>query len=256
MPIGRKGTFLLVVGLLVVVAVLAAILLRPYAVRVPLESAPTGSVVDHATYYDIDASYPTVTPLADSVGREADRAAITQMRSYVDEAVAEFKQEGNFDHLTPEDIHLMGFDQGRKETLRISYFSASSTPTVSYIFNLYVDTLGAHGNSTFHTFTYDLKSGAALGLEDLFVAHADYLGTLSRLSSARLPDILGNDSYDTSMVDMGTAPIEANFENFFLDGTSLVLLFPPYAVAPYSAGSQTLAIPVSELRTLLKPTYQ
>ena len=147
----------------------------------------------------------------------------------------------------------MGFDKGRKETLQITYLIASSAHTVSYIFTIYEDTLGAHGNTFFHTFTFDTGTGASLSLADIF--SSSYLDTLSSISRTKLPSVIGDDA-DPAFINNGTTPDEKNFENFFFDNRDFVVLFAPYQVAAYADGPQTLRIPLSELSSILKPEYR
>lgn len=230
--------------------------LRPGAIETPFNprgDAPNeqGRVDEHAAYYDVAATYPTETPLSERAGR----AAVDTMRSFINSTIAQFKIDGNFSNLTEEDIVMLGYVDGRKQTLQIGYVSAASPHTVSYVFTIYTDSLGAHGNTDFKTFTFDSQTGALLGLSDLFTSSAPHLERLSRISRERLAESLEVPTDDLMLVT-GTEQTVANFSHFFLDDTSLVLLFPPYAVAPYAAGSQTLAIPRSELAALLRPEYQ
>ena len=214
-----------------------------------------GAYTDHGQYYDIAANYPTTTPMEGS----ANAAAIASMRSYVSSEIASFMQQGHFDTLTPTDVKMMGYDQGRKEKLQIVYLYSTSpagTPrTVSYIFTEYTDTLGAHGNTFFRTFTFDTKTGQELSIGDLFTPGSDYLAKLSSLSRSYLAQNLGQFA-DTQMVDAGTRAVEKSFQNFFLDNGTLAILFAPYDVAPYAAGPQTVRIPVSELSGLFNPAYK
>lgn len=212
---------------------------------------PAGSYTEHAPYYDIVANYATSTPLA----AQANAAAIRTMQQFVADTIGEFKQNGNFDSLTQKDVQMFGYDQGRKQTLNIVYLIGSSTNTVSYIYTIYMDTLGAHGNTTFKTFTFDVRSGALLSLSDLFLSGADYLSKLSSLSRSALTASLG-DALNTPMLDDGTTPQADNFADFFLDNRDLVILFAPYQAAPYAAGPQTVRIPLSELSDILKPAYR
>lgn len=208
-----------------------------------------GPYKESAPYYEIAANYATSTSLSGS----ANASAIAMMRNFIGTTVTDFKTQGRFDHLTPEDISAMGFDQGRKETLQINYLIASSAHTVSYIYTIYEDTGGAHGNTVFKTFTFDTSSGALLGLGDLF-ASADYLTTLSVTARNLLPGMLGQFTNDTFIQD-GTTPNEQNFQDFFFDNADFVVLFPPYQVAPYAAGPITLRIPSENLKGVLKTTY-
>jgi hypothetical protein len=248
------------IGAVVVLAILFGIVLfgatKPAPVKAPGTAAqitlPEGSYVEHAPYYDISANYATSTPLAGS----ANLAAVALMKNFVADTIAQFKTDGNFANLTDEDIKMMGFDQDRKEKLQIVYLIASSSRTVSYIFTIYEDTLGAHGNTFFKTFTFSTKDGTELSLSDLFFTGARYLDTLSLTSRSKLPDIMGKDATNARMLSDGTTPDEKNFSSFFLDNRELVILFAPYQVAPYAAGPQTLRIPLSELSSILNSEYR
>lgn len=245
------------VGLIVSVLIIAGLGLyvgmRPSPAKAPAEgdmAALNGSYIEHADYYDIEATYPTETAL----GERASEAAVSLMQEWVIGTISQFKKDGNFDNLTAEDITMMGFDQGRKQSLKITYTKASSPRTTSYTFTLYADTMGAHPNGSFKTFTFDTSTGAALALADLFIPSAPYLAELSTIARAKLPEIIGQGANDQMIA--GTAPEAENFANFSLDGPTLVILFPPYAVASYAAGPQTLPIPLADLSGILKPDYK
>ncbi len=213
---------------------------------------PAGGYVEHAAYDDIAANYATSTPLKGS----ANAAAVEAMQQFVASTIAQFKKDGNFASITPAEAEQMGLGAGRKATLQITYLIASSAHTASYIFSTYEDTLGAHGNLFFHTFTFDTTTGRQLALGDLFLPGSDYLAKLSELARAQLPSIIGSGMVSEQMLDQGTTPEDKSFSNFFIDNGDLVILFAPYAVAPYAAGPQTLRIPLSDLSSLLKPEYR
>lgn len=250
------GTVVVLVGITGIILYTA---LKPAPAKAPVggvaatESVlPAGGYSEHAPYYDIVANYPTTTPLTGAAGG----AAIRRMQDFIAQTIAQFKSDGNFANLTPDDIHVLGFDQGRRYTLQTTYLIGSSARTVSYIFTLYEDTGGAHGNTFFHTFVFDTATGQNLSLVDLFTPGASYLDTLSRLSRAKLSDVIGRDMADPSTISSGTTPEEKSFMNFFFDNRDFVILFPPYQVAAYAAGPQTLRIPLSELSGILKPQYR
>ena len=255
----KRDTVIGIIFLLVILGgVLLYAVLKPSPAKAPGAEAPAlvaTSYVERAPYYDIAVNYASSTPLLGKVGASADAAAVALMKRFVSDTVAQFKTDGNFADLTAADIKTTGLSQSRKETLEIKYLIASSPRTVSYIFTTYEDTLGAHGNTFFRTFTFDTSTGALLSLADLFAPGSDYLSRLSSISRAELPAIIG-DSAATSFIASGTTPSDKNFENFFLDNASLVILFPPYQVAPYSAGPQTLRIKAADLANFLKPEYR
>lgn len=256
----KKDTLMGVGAVVVVLAGIAAYaLLRPLPAKAPgtadASNLPAEGYTEHAAYYDITAGYASSTPLLAKAGASADAAAVAAMKGFVSDTIAQFKTDGRFDSLTAQDIKVMGFDQGRKETLNIVYLIASSPRTVSYIFTIYEDTLGAHGNTFFHTFTFDTTTGASLALSDVFTPNASYLNTLSSLARTGLPRIIGEGA-DTGMIASGTTPEDKNFENFFFDNKDFVVLFAPYQVASYAAGPQTLRIPISQISDILRPDYR
>ena len=258
----KRNTY---VGVALILLIIGGIVLyfsmRPAPTKAPATASeaaiilPATGYSEHTKYYDITASYATSTPLLRSVGPASDVAARSLMLGFVRDTIQNFKTDGNFANLTSEDIKVMGFDKGRKETLDITYRIASSPRTVSYIFTIYQDTLGAHGNTFFRTVTFNTKTGAPLALADVFSPGTNYLTTLSSISRTKLPGIIGQGA-DMTFIKNGTEPKKENFQSFYLDAKNFVILFAPYAVAPYSSGAQTLRIPLSQLSSILKPEYR
>ncbi|HVB19883.1 MAG TPA: RsiV family protein [Candidatus Paceibacterota bacterium] len=237
------------IGIVVLFIILAGIVLyaaiRPVPASAPgtagmLPALPEGKYTEQTPYYDIAANYATSTPLDSS----ANATAITLMKNFVSDTIEQFKSGIDLSNA-----------QGNKAKLQIVYLIASSPHTISYIFTIYEETSRIHGNTLFKTFTFDTGSGALLALTNLFTPGSDYLDTLSSLARAKLPDIIGQGA-DTTFISNGTTPIDKNFENFFFDNQDFVILFAPYQVAPYTAGPQTLRIPVSELSHILKLAYR
>lgn len=211
---------------------------------------------EEAPYYSIRADYASTTPLMDSAGAEADAAAVAHMKSFVAESVDAFKETADFENLTAEEAEFLGLGDGRRYSLSIVYLISDAGKTLSYIFTTYQDTGGAHGNLAFTTFVFDTASGENLALSDIFVEGADYLRVLSNAARTRLPSIIGEAFADAETIALGTEPKEESFANFFFHGTDLVILFPPYQVAAYAAGPQTLRIPIEELSDILKEKYR
>ncbi len=229
----------------------------------PTPAAPAATepakIAENAPYYTVDATYPTQTTLSTSAGAQADQAAVATMKAFVDGEIAQFKKDGNFPQLSAEDIQMLGLGE-RKYALGIEYKTYESASTLSYVYQLYTDTGGAHPNTSYRTFTFDKKTGALLALKDVFAANAPYLQTLSTKSRLVLPGkIAAMESVtvkevDTDYINSGTKPEIVAFQNFYFEGSNFVLLFPPYQVGPYVLGMITLPIPTSELKDL-KPEY-
>jgi hypothetical protein len=227
---------------------------QPQTSRTPVSTTTPAtlsgtSYVEHAQYYDIAANYPSTTPLIGS----ANTAAVGQIDTFISTTISQFKSQGGFSTLTQADATNMGLTPDNKETLDIKYLIASSPHTVSYIFTTYEYTLGAHGNTFFQTFTFNTTTGTLLSLGDVF-SGTSYLNTLSSISRAQLPGVIGQ-TYDPSFITDGTQPTAANFSSFFFDNSDFVILFSPYQVAPYAAGPQTLRIPTASLQSILNSQY-
>ena len=254
----------IILGLIVLILVGWYMISVPAPVQAPTTGTPTATsepaVVDEeATYYTVKATYPSTTTLSASAGAEADKAAVTAMKTFVEQEIARFKDNGNFANLTHDDIQMQGLDQ-RKYALGIEYSIHESKGTLSYVYQMYADTGGAHPNTYYRTFTFDKTSGAVLELGDVFVPNAPYLQTLSDKARSMLPPMIAKmANVEVSAVDMdyiksGTLPEEDAFQSFYFEGSSLVLLFPPYQIGPYVLGMILLPIPTSELKDL-RPAY-
>jgi hypothetical protein len=203
-------------------------------------------------YYTIAASYPAQTPLEGEADIKA-RAAIEQ--GLADE-IANFKQNSGLDTLTAEDARIQGLDGTRKYALDLEYKAYQSTSSVSYVYTVYADTLGAHPNGYYLTFVFD-QEGNQAQLSDLFMPGSDYLARLSaetiKQVTAQLQAKAGQQNVADSLFKEGLTPKDENFQNFALDGDTLVLFIPPYQAAAYAAGSFEVRIPMSNLADILAP---
>ncbi len=226
-------------------------------------STPAGTVEkqtirDAGEYYTIEASYPATTPLKASAGARADAKAAEVLHTFVAQEIANFK-ETNITVLTPADIQVMGLGGDRKYALGIDYTIYTSPATVSVVFQMYQDTMGAHPNGYYRSFVFDKTTGEGLTLADIFSPTADYAAVLSNESRTRLPALMkartGYDA-DPDMLAAGTTPDADNFQSFYLVGPDLVIIFPPYQIAAYAAGTTELYIPRAELGNAIVAKYR
>ena len=220
--------------------------------------------VDDAPYYTVDAVYPRKTLLADLA---ADAKARTTMEQSIAADIAQFKTDGNFANLTAEDIQTQGLGADRKYALGFTYDEYQGSSTVSYVFLVYEDTLGAHPNAFYKTFTFDMQ-GNSLELGDLFLPaqagtpNSSYLTVLSAPAYkdvvAQLTQKSGSapDSGMLETVRMGTEPSPEALQFYYISGVNLHLLFPPYQVAAYAAGTFDVSIPLASLSSILKSEYK
>lgn len=110
----------------------------------------------------------------------------------------------------------------------------------------------AHPNSFSITANYDLKTGARLGLADIFKPGAAYLDILSNYTRATLKENnkIGSDQ---KWIDDGTAPVAENFASYYLAPENLVIIFAPYQIAAGTAGPQEVKIPLAKIKNKLTP---
>lgn len=219
-------------------------------------------VIDEGPYYEIDATYPSATPLGASAGLTADEQAVMLMRAFAVNSVSSFKENVDVESLTPQERRLFGLDDGRKYAMDITYTLYESPETITYVYLIYQDTLGAHPNTYYRTFTFDRATGENLHMEDLFVPGAPYLERLSQRTRADLPAIMAAkgdisaDQVDRDYINSGTLPIADAFGNFAIEGDALIVIFPPYQVGPYVYGRVDVPIPLADLRDILALQYR
>lgn len=256
----RRFLPLAVLAVLVLGGALWYMMSHPAPVQAPTDTLPNAepiTISEESTYYTVDAAYPASTPLAASLGSEADARAVNILKQFVEGEIARFKKDGNFENLSHDDVQMLQLDQ-RKYAIGIEYTTFVGPESYSYVFQIYEDTGGAHPNTYYHTITFSKKTGAVLTLKDLFAQETEYLGTLSTLARTKLPAIIAaRENVNTASVDMeyiksGTEPNTDSFASFYLDGANLVLVFPPYQVGPYVLGRVDLTIPTSEVTGLKK----
>lgn len=273
MDLKHKHWALIFIGILVAALAVIAIYYMLGTQKVSAPTSPTATstaqaatttaaaapahITEHAQYYDIDMAYPSATPLASA---SANVQAVAIMKAAMQSTANQFVKDGNFANLTPKDVQMMGLDQ-QKESLGAQYKMYTGTHTVSYAFDIFEDTLGAHPNTFYQTFTFDTGTGAQLGLNDIF-ADENYLSELSTIANQKLPAILADreqidvGEVDTDYIAQGAAPKAENYQDWYISGSSLVIVFPPYQVGPYALGTIEMPIPLSSISTFLKPVYR
>ncbi|MCI0597576.1 RsiV family protein [Candidatus Parcubacteria bacterium] len=222
------------------------------------QAAPsaTGSrkcVADTGPYHSIETCYPSETSLKRSAGEMADREAVLTLRGFTEHEAELFKKD-YVETLADEDIEVIGLGGERIYTLEVDYEMYESSASVSYVYHGYVDTLGAHPNVYFRTFTFDMQTGQELLLGDLCVG-TDYLSVLSKSSRELLRAALGENASEETLL-AGTTPDAQNFQNFYLENGDLVIVFAPYQVGPWSIGTQEVHIPRIDSEAMLKAEYR
>jgi hypothetical protein len=130
-----------------------------------------------------------------------------------------------------------------------------SPSVVSVVFTISDYTGGAHPNTYFQSFTYDTAANQTLAFEDIFAEGVDPLASIIPIAREKLLAKLAELGMDAetanSFVPTGTDDL-ADFQNFALSDTDLLLFFGQTQVAPSAAGTVQINIPLSELAGLLR----
>jgi hypothetical protein len=215
------------------------------------EPEPNGLFAEEEDTYSVRVQYPPRTAL---VSVEANARAQAAMEQGIGEAINEFKQLADPTLMTPEEL---AWATERPYALDITHQEYTASGTVSYVYQIYSDTGGAHPNAFYRTFTFN-ESGEELMLEDVFVEDAPYLervsekvyaGVLAQLEEKSGAPVEG-EAQET--VRLGTAPTPEALQFFYLTGNALHVIIPPYQAAAWAAGSFDVAIPLTELADILK----
>jgi Protein of unknown function (DUF3298)/Deacetylase PdaC len=116
---------------------------------------------------------------------------------------------------------------------------------------------GAHPNHGTFTLTYDLKQGRELKLADLFKPGSKYLATIADytmrdLKGRKDPESGENLGLASDIFEDGAKPTAENYTNWNLTKKGLMITFPPYQVAAYAYGPQTVIVPFSALKDIAK----
>jgi len=113
----------------------------------------------------------------------------------------------------------------------------------------------AHPNSYMEVVNFDLKNGKQLKLAELFNPGAKYLQTIAAYCIQELKkQTKGADApLDEEWIKKGAAPELTNYDNWSLRKNGLGITFDSYQVGPYAAGPQSVLVPYSAVKDMLKP---
>lgn len=213
---------------------------QPPAASLKLEDITPRSISEEEGNYVLDIKYP-VTGI-DKIDKRIKEVIDLKKSQFFSEVDSFFKEEDSSQ--TYPDY---------KFELTIVYEPFKVSDFISFKFDGYMFTGGAHGIGVLETITFDIASEEEYLLSSVFKENSAYLEELSRLSRAQLKtsDRLGN-LYDEDMVNPGTAPYEKNFKHFVLRENSIVFYFEDYQVAPYAAGEQYVEFSYQELEGFLE----
>jgi hypothetical protein len=207
--------------------------------------------------YQIDAQYPQTTGAVDNrfdkFNQEAKSLVIRHIGEFKKQAAA-VPSEGTADPAAQPASEDKSTTPG--STLDIGYNVAlAKDDLISIQFDLGSYSAGAaHPNSVSAVLNYDLKAGKALKLADLFTPGAKFL---QAISSYCVKDLKKQSQTKVSLLDdqsiqSGAGPDMKNYQSWTITRKGLQITFDAYQVGPYAAGPQSVVIPYSALKDLIK----
>jgi hypothetical protein len=182
--------------------------------------------------YEIDFKFPvTGNKIIDS-----------EIMKNVDQITNTFSEEA-------ESFLIESIVEERKYSMIGSYESHLGPKYDTFVFLVSVDFGGAHPNHFYRTITFD-KNAKVLTLQDVLnkeIGTSEVLDKISELTRRNISEKLGENT-NIEMLNAGTKPDFENFKNFYVKDNQLVLLFEPYAVAPYAYSTQEASVGFDELK--------
>jgi hypothetical protein len=198
----------------------------------------TTCIIQHQI--DMDVSYPITL------------AQYPVVEQTVDTFVAETRSQFLAGVTAPE---MFNFPSPGGFFLSISYEEYRFSDTVtSLVFTISDYTGGAHPNSYYKTFTFDLEQERVITLGDLFVEGSNPLAVISPIVQQDLITRIG-EMTDPTWIEQGTGENPENYQNFAITPDALIFFFPPYQVAAYAAGPQQASIPLAQLNAILASPF-
>ena len=168
---------------------------------------------------------------------------------FVQQKVDEFKLNVSQNQAPKQKLPKSIFKNDLYIDFATSFVQSGNDPIISIRFNIQGNIAGlAHPYHHHYVLNYDLESGEALDLEDLFKPNSNYLQVLSDYTS----DVLRKRHLrDKSLISEGTAPRAENFKNWNIKPNGLLITFDEYQVASYVEGAQTVLVPYSALTDVI-----
>ncbi|MCL5773768.1 MAG: DUF3298 and DUF4163 domain-containing protein [Firmicutes bacterium] len=117
---------------------------------------------------------------------------------------------------------------------------------------------GAHLQWEYFTIVFDLRNGKEIKLSNLFRPSSNYLKTLSQYCINYLLKEAKKNSPDgyyseVGLIKEGASAKEENYKNFYLNSNGIIIIFLPYQVAGYAAGTKEVFIPYKKFKNIIDP---
>jgi uncharacterized protein DUF3298/peptidoglycan-N-acetylmuramic acid deacetylase PdaC-like protein len=200
--------------------------------------------------YTIDISYPQVDFGKDALmGMRGVAADINNtIDTFISHQVNQFKS-------TVAETNFKMKDATNELDIKSSVLNKTNS-LLSILFENFTYIVGsAHPSTTYESLNYGINGPGVLKIADLFKKNFGYLKVISDYSIKSLKEqqTKMGVNIDSGWIETGAGPDTNNFKAFNIKDDSLILTFNAYQVAPYYVGSQTVIIPLNEMKDILDP---
>ena len=210
--------------------------------------------------YEIEAEYPQATGAPDKRFDKFNQ----EVKSVVTRQISEFKKQMVEAKKDETNAPAGGQPTGPEDnsslpgsSLNIGYnIAMAKDDFVSLKFDLGSYYSGAaHPNSSSTVINYDVKAGKVLKLADLFNPGARYLQSISAycIKDLKKQSKAKDSMLDDATIQSGAGPEAKNYQSWTITKKGLEITFDPYQVGAYAAGPQSVLVPYSALKELIKP---
>lgn len=205
--------------------------------------------------YEIAAAYPQLTGSTDANYEKFNQT----VRSLIGRKVSDFKKEMQPDADDDDASDETPIEETLGSDIIVGYAVAlAKDDLIGIEFTVSSYSAGAaHPNSYTEVVNFDLKNGKSIKLADLFTPGSKYLQTLSTYCIQDLKkqakDQGADAMLDEDWIKRGAGAEMTNYDNWTITKKGLRITFDPYQVAAYAAGPQSVVVPYSALKEILKP---
>ena len=206
--------------------------------------------------YKIEAEYPQVTGAPDNrfdkFNQEAKNLVTRQISDFKKEMVDAAKDEATSPSTSPEE--KSSFPPNSFDIVYSIALAKDDIISIEFDVDNY-SSGAAHPNSSSQVLNYDLKAGKALKLADLFNPGVKYLESISAycIKDLKRQSKIKDSMLDDATIQSGAGPNPQNYGSWTITKKGLEITFDAYQVGAYAAGPQTVIIPYSALKDLIKP---
>lgn len=137
----------------------------------------------------------------------------------------------------------------------IDFQVRSSGNILSFIVNSYSYTGGANGITRVDCYNIDTVQNENIALKDLFKENTDYKNIINKQISAQIEEQKKLEEKTYFEGEEGFTTI-SDLQDYCIEGSDLVIIFPKYSIAPGYMGIIEFTIPLESLKGMLKnPEY-